>query len=315
MRLLLHPGWSKTGTSALQTYFATFYDRYLKEGVLYPKAGRFIDNAHHGLALAAAPRAGLDFSSPLDQVLNEILAEVSSSGAQTVVISSELSPNYFEIPAFDRLFDAFDEIGVIFTLRPQSEILVSLYKQLLKDASLDFNSSILDLFLENIRWLDFETSISQWKNAAVLHRPKLDVVLYSADALIKEFASVAQLPVFEFQQRPNTSPSDLATAALAKTFDFRNSVERLGIREQFVAHVMENAKGVGIEGFPLTRDERAFIDRVFDRSNMRIAREYLGREVLFEGTARDHDHAIMNDATFQAFARLLVQSFDAGGQP
>lgn len=51
MRLVLHIGNHKTGSTAIQTALSNSYKHLVSNGILYPKAGR-ARNAHHNLVLS-----------------------------------------------------------------------------------------------------------------------------------------------------------------------------------------------------------------------------------------------------------------------
>ena len=55
-QLILHVGFHKSGTSALQESFASQRDELQKLGVLYPRIG---NKAHHRIAWVLAQRPGV----------------------------------------------------------------------------------------------------------------------------------------------------------------------------------------------------------------------------------------------------------------
>jgi hypothetical protein len=210
-----------------------------------------------------------------------------------------------------RFFDRFTEVDMVFTVRPQSEILVSLFKQITKDASIYFDGTIWTLFLENAPWLDFSREIAKWKKASLRYRPTINVVTYSPKSLLADVTTTIGIgSPLPFDARPNASPSDLATAVLIETMDFRWSLGGLDRKEQFVKLVSENAAGVDFEDFPLSQPELALIDAIYAASNRAVAEEYCKGAPLFPGAeisaaAIDGDRAKL----VRAFSNLITKNF------
>lgn len=99
MRVLIHIGATKTGSSAFQAYCDRHRQTLLGYGVLYPGAG-VIDGAHHLLAAATHPMAHAmhaDYfeaqSKPRAEVFRELAQgiqdEAQRLGCSTVLLSSE----------------------------------------------------------------------------------------------------------------------------------------------------------------------------------------------------------------------------------
>src|SRR6266511_2222550 len=90
MKILIHIGAHKTGTSSIQFFMYHNYERLLDLGILYPRSGiwRF---GHHALALSCRPnqqrkeRTGLGRDGELEMIMREI----ESSPVDRCVLSSE----------------------------------------------------------------------------------------------------------------------------------------------------------------------------------------------------------------------------------
>jgi hypothetical protein len=91
LKLFLHIGYPKTGTTALQAFLANNDEALAKQGILYPKTGR-IGNAHYGISfsLGLGDYTGEQhkISSP-QELRAQLLEEVYQSGVDRVAISSE----------------------------------------------------------------------------------------------------------------------------------------------------------------------------------------------------------------------------------
>jgi hypothetical protein len=166
-KLFIHPGWSKTGTSAIQHALVSMGDQLKARGILYPKSLQQIDLAHHKFALAFKSSGPYKTGYSKEEVIQMAINEMQVEGCDSLVISSELSPFYFDYPEFCSFAEAyFDSIEIIFTIRSQSDCLKSLFCQLVTDANVRYRESLLFLFTKNIDHLNYYDQIHRWSNAA-----------------------------------------------------------------------------------------------------------------------------------------------------
>lgn len=138
MKLIIHAGMGKTGTTAIQGAFAQHKEELREVGILYPDAGRAGD-AHHRFFLSFVEKALIrDDIKPLVEteghlVQQVMLNEIYESNAETVVLSSEFlddkrlfqSENLYNISKLFRTFDLY----VLICFRRHSEDLQSTYAQ------------------------------------------------------------------------------------------------------------------------------------------------------------------------------------------
>lgn len=133
-QLILHVGFHKSGTTALQESFFVQRDELLAQGIEYPNTGK---KAHHRAVWAlASKRWGWKDkggeTTPYRTWL-KMLKLVNSSKAQSVVLSSE----FFSELSSEKIRKIQQEIKgrqvkVLFTLRPLAKLLGSSYQQYLK---------------------------------------------------------------------------------------------------------------------------------------------------------------------------------------
>ncbi|WP_276756603.1 hypothetical protein [Pseudoalteromonas marina] len=164
--LYLHVGWSKTGTSAVQSQAQRQREDLLANGVLYPQSLQWPDHSHHPFALAFKGDKGGGYSVDMSAVdaMNMLKSELQDSGAESVLISSELSPIYYHNPRFvEFVNESFDEVKVLFTVRLQSELLMSLMNQLVKDPNIRYKGSIFQLAIQNLNTLSYYKRIKVWE--------------------------------------------------------------------------------------------------------------------------------------------------------
>jgi len=192
--LYLHPGWSKTGTSALQRVLHAGRNGLLELGILYPLTFQWKDHAHHDFALAFAPASRGPYRTALSpkKAIDALEAERKETGASSAIISSELSPIYFNNPRFAQFAQTcFDEVQLLFTLRWQSELLLSLFSQLVSDPNVRYSQSLFYLFVQNVNWLNFHAHIRQWEQFV----DRRNIFLFNhSEAMIGYFTAHLGLP-------------------------------------------------------------------------------------------------------------------------
>lgn len=130
--ILFHPGFHKTGTTAVQSALASVRPALAAEGVLYPSDLR----SHHRAAMAVTGRTwgwGSRGGRPPKSSYWESLRRDSAKHNGRVVISSE-SFVFARGESLDRIVSDLgaDRMHAIFTLRPFSKLLSSSYQQYLK---------------------------------------------------------------------------------------------------------------------------------------------------------------------------------------
>lgn len=133
-QLIIHVGFHKSGTSALQESFDAERLKLESAGILYPNIGR---KAHHRLAWALTQRpwgwkSRGGETTPLRE-WSKLARRINRSKSPTVLLSSEF---FSELSGeqIARLSSSIRgrEIKILFTLRPLAKLLGSSYQQYLK---------------------------------------------------------------------------------------------------------------------------------------------------------------------------------------
>lgn len=149
-RLIIHAGFPKSGTTALQASFKENVELLKLFGILYPDTR--ID-AHHSAAAALVGRSVGWGAKPKDlSIWEDFVRSVRNSELETVFVSSEFftAANSSQITRIKRDFFNF-EIKVIFTLRPLARVIPSIYQQSLKKGStLTYPEWISSRFLNDL---------------------------------------------------------------------------------------------------------------------------------------------------------------------
>jgi hypothetical protein len=132
--LILHVGFHKSGTSALQETFAAQREQLQAAGVLYPSIGR---KAHHRIAWALTQKAwgwkkrGGEVTS--FKHFTRMARSINRSNSSKIVLSSEFFSE-LTTEKIQVIASAIKnrEVKVLFTLRPLAKLLGSSYQQYLK---------------------------------------------------------------------------------------------------------------------------------------------------------------------------------------
>lgn len=276
--LFLHVGWSKTGTSAIQAQIQAQKEDFLAEGILYPQSLQWPDHSHHPFALSFKGSGTYQSDMTPGQALEALRLEMQASPAQSVLLSSELSPFYFNNPRF-RAFvkEHFETVKVMFTVRPQSELLLSLFNQLVKDPNVRYGGTPFVLAMRNIQWLNFYKKIVQW--SGVVGKENIMVVPYSKN-VVQDFFRKLELFVREdndsVKEKRIVNPS-MPTRCLAllqargsKATDAA-SFER--IKNEVIELAEKTAKKNDTYNLFLISEQRAF-DEYYEVDNKLLQNEF-----------------------------------------
>ncbi|WP_298637090.1 hypothetical protein [uncultured Umboniibacter sp.] len=138
--LILHIGMSKTGTTALQKKLLKNREALIDDGICYVKTGLGSGGAHHPFAKAMNGKN-------VDQLFSELHDEISRSSCSKFIVSSELLERR-RSTAWLTLVKSLPNtsIRVCVYLRPQDDVITSMYNELVKKhaCSLPFSEYILN---------------------------------------------------------------------------------------------------------------------------------------------------------------------------
>jgi hypothetical protein len=133
-RLIIHPGFHKSGTTALQESFALNRPLLREQGIFYPPIG---SKAHHRVAWALTQRPWgwnrRGGERTPEKYWDRMARRINSAKEETVILSSEF---FSEIDG-ERIRKIRSDIKgrdiqILFTLRPLTKLLPSSYQQYLK---------------------------------------------------------------------------------------------------------------------------------------------------------------------------------------
>ena len=133
MKLFLHIGYNKAGSTSIQTYFSENRAFFKKQGILYPETGIF-SNAHYklsgSLGIGVSPKKQEEKYTK-ETLLRKLHEEIQKEKPHTVLISSEYFILTKDFQIIKNYFKDF-EVKIIVYLRRHDEWIESLYNQAIK---------------------------------------------------------------------------------------------------------------------------------------------------------------------------------------
>jgi hypothetical protein len=141
LRLYIHIGTAKTGTTSLQHFFESNRERLKERGLYYPRSGQLVGLgfAHYGFrASLDGPGCGIQPQFSYAEYLAQLRDEVAGCGCESVLLSDE---SWFEGPDAASRFvadciSAFSVVTLIVYLRRNDCFVESFYKHHLKELAL-----------------------------------------------------------------------------------------------------------------------------------------------------------------------------------
>ncbi|HWR98367.1 MAG TPA: hypothetical protein VN317_08085 [Candidatus Methanoperedens sp.] len=281
-RLYLHVGTHKTGTTALQQFFAGNRSRLSQLGVLYPDAG----SPHHA-RLAAALRSGDR------QPLLDVLASPEAARHPAVLLSSEDFER--QAAALDFLRALAPCVTIVIYLRRQDFYVQSSYQASVKSPYRRSSQTFAQFYAECAagalggapRRLDWLALVESW--SAVFDRENVVVRPYergqfAGGSIFADFLGVLGLALDEgFALPPPERSNPGFSREIVELLRLSNELRGVEQQAQLVQLMNECAASDVAAVATRTYDYLSPAQRVellgrVEEGNRRIAREYLGRE-------------------------------------
>jgi hypothetical protein len=293
MRIILHIGLYKTGTTAVQKFFTRNRSVLVQKGVLYPESFTKFD-AHHPLpwALGVGHR-DKDASVRPEEVARSILQEADLAGADTVILSSEEFINLEAAERLQKLKRLFDghAIEIIIYLRRQDSLLLSSYGQHVRMYTIRFSGTISDFLLKHSNFLikyNYWGMLQRWANVfgSEAMRVKLyDQATFPEGNIVGDFADTLGIGLAGCDVRKasgiNRNLSDLGLEVLRRL----NAMPLDEKTHHRLIRLLDESPLQGDGEYQLlSRRNRQELMAQFAQSNARVARHWLGRDdgILFE---------------------------------
>jgi hypothetical protein len=300
-QLILHIGYPKTGTTALQQFWQ-LNEGFLREnGLLYPSAGR-IHAAHYGFSyrLDHLGDAALDQFPPLEALIAALRDEMDGAGVDRALISSEYFIKAADPQTVRAAFADFD-VTILLYLRRHDHFFESGYGQSVVSApSPPWDNSIGSFILHQLGAgqfsYDYLVVLRRW--ASVFGKEKIIVRAYQESAEHDIFAeSLLALGItargdLRIPGRPNTAMSYATIYAV-------DAVQRADVPAAYKRAIVDQLILAG-RATPeasrptlLSPNDRVALVARYRHVYATIAREYLDQAdgVLFTEAAPQRDPA------------------------
>lgn len=303
MKIIVHIGLHKTGTTSIQFSLAENRGKLLDQGILYPRAAAVEAGGHLNLVWEATQ--SWKFTAGAGG-LAELIAEARSSDAEVVLISAESLSGYSKsqapleiIGTIQRELNA--DIEVVCTIRPQFVMLDSLYAQ---NASTGYTrKSFEDYATEvmNRQLLDFEFLLGRWferfgEVRIIAVEPGSSVSL--EDRFLSAVGLQRSVPL-ETATRVNLRPSARVVEYCRAAGAIFSSLKMLPLRKRAALRLIREAVESEFPGEPafsgLTKGFASLINDYYKPRNVKFRSDRLGGARLFARSPADYhfDRCVM----------------------
>lgn len=209
-KLILHIGPSKTGTSAIQSFFRD----NKPDGILYPETGRWPDGSHHKLVFAyqGKQKYGLIHIPLWKQLLCSLEEEIDAS-SEDILISSEMSSVEF-VEGLQPLVRKFNlNLHLILVARNPVERAASAFNQGVKDAVVGMSQDPKSYLIARTNEFRFRPLFEKW---ATLGCPIVVLPYKDTLPLIQRFCDVLDISIKSdvIEKFPNKSMGGTALIAI-----------------------------------------------------------------------------------------------------
>lgn len=274
MKVVIHAGIHRTGTTSLQGFLADNRETLLQLGVAYPGE----TPNHQPLAWSLKRK---------DSDAGDVRTLLESRGAvETAVLSAEDFCIQTDLKWLEQLSESF-ETKVVFYFRRQDHWLMSWYNQHVK-WPFDRQKSQMDKteFLEHIgdfHWLDYAALLNRW--TAVLGEANVSAGIVESGQVedvvgdfVKRLGISTEGLNFEIKRKNDSLPVHLLEIARhLGVFEMppRTRARMMRALRVGLAHKTQSATTV------YSPEERLRILQLFEASNRTAAKRFFGREKLF----------------------------------
>lgn len=287
MRVLLHIGAHKTGTTSIQSTMMHSTGALTERGLLYPRCC-WAFSGHHRLAYAMKGKADptTKDTPDLDRELNDLSRLLSSSNARTCLISSE---ELFTAPrhAISKVAEGLGrhDVEIVAYVRRPDDLVQSAFNQKLKQIYQNFHkdSSVgyyIDDYLESpekiIADIDYNRYVSNW--ADVFGDSRIRLVQYeSADAIesMCDILGVDRSMLTDVSNQENLRASGKLVALLRLAREMNASVPAQDRLRDLAWQRFPHPRGGGSLLDP--RDRRRLLER-YRKGNQALFKRFLGAD-------------------------------------
>jgi hypothetical protein len=274
MKLIVHAGIHRTGTTHLQKTLSHNRQLLRRHGYLYP----FDRPSHQWLV-----RKILNNPKYADRLPKDLKRQISA-GDHTVILSGEDFSSLPDVRWLEVLSKHFD-VRILVYVRRQDLWLNSWYNQIIKwpwtDEQAHITPEMIVETLPQYHWLDYLALLDSW--STIVPENHITVVPFEGDAIssiVKNFERNS--PLGQDLSLPEVRASSNASVC-AQTLEiiryFNLNQLKPWARNNVIWHTQQKVQELygSLPTMVFSPEERRAILRNFRRSNSEVARRYLGR--------------------------------------
>lgn len=314
--LYLHLGTSKTGSSALQSFLAKNRVRLYEDGVWYPeltagmkieeKLKAVIGNAYF---LSSFKVYIADMSDEVRQLFEDTCNKLQNGDSnKDILLSSEMNFKQAEMVCKNFMARGFN-VKVIYFLRRQDLWGESAWNQAVKTRSEIKNC--LEYIQMQEQELDYYKRLKEI--AAVVGKDNVIVSVYESGDIFTTFLDILGIHSMENYQKDAYQANPSLSANFVEIHRIFNSIPNGAVFMNGMKEILEEGRKyarmdeetVHAPSF-LTREERLEIIEKYHEGNTKLAREFLGRDVLFDESIDDcGECGIDHETIYQDIIKFL----------
>lgn len=283
--LFLHIGLHKTGSTAIQNFCNMNRLILQEQNFCYPESGQ-IWGGHHPYAWSLGvkhPHYREEMGSSVE-IAGKYLEEADG---RHIVLSSEdfefIGP--LEMKIVIREFDGLD-IRVVAYLRPQDSYLESEYAQHVRMDESRYSGDIRDFYMkfDFMQRYNYLQLLKPWEE--VFRRENIVVRpfqqgQFSGQDLFRDFCEVLGISRYEDFSHPKREDANVSLSARAlRVLRELNKLELETVDRATIIEILARYE-TGGESAILDEEARAVFKNVFNLTNRRVAKRYLGIDKLF----------------------------------
>lgn len=284
--LYIHIGTGKTGTTALQDFFALNSHDLEENDLVYIKTGRHL-NKHRALDLNAR-RHDPNALNKVKDLLSLMNKEILSSKKTRFFISDEDFPGltHDELLFYRDSISPDIKIKIIVYFRRQDEFLESWNNQLVKTGQYSSDIENLRVNLSKNGLLDYFEFIKTWESVfgfKNIHVRPYEKESFLNNSIYDDFLSIFDIVNDKFKipiKNPNPSLTRDKILVLKKINN--NGLKKIIDEKKLVNYIINIPSEIGDEKFVLPPEKRNEILLEYKKSNTSLAKRYLGEDCFFK---------------------------------
>lgn len=303
MKITLHIGQSKTGTSAIQSFLTLHRDALIQQGILYPTIsvwGMPIDaGSHNAVADAIAGKIAYPFVTA-EKYREAFFGEAFRLGLDRMILSAEHfiggEPRIWDVTDHDAHYEGYrakvqrttdwlkgHDVELLVYLRPHASWLASSIAQNIRTtglvAKIDASMTDMQFFNMFLPLLRYEKLLTAWRE--ILGPNKITIVPYRRDALLNgnsvdDFMLQVGIDGSKLPQAQKQEVNSSLTREYLEVQRALNKTPRTKSEIRTSIKCLEALSRTSSEptSYALSPDAMAAVDKIASEDNEAMAREF-----------------------------------------